>query len=310
MRRLTIMLVADSSARIRRIRVSKSTIWIVASIVCLGLSAMLAVGIHYYSIIEKISQNKQMRGLNLQLSSRLERLYAKVSSIQPGLVRLQRFDTKLRIMTQLHDKQRHLALGPVESGGFGGFLTESDGEIPSLVRVSSENTGPTIDFIEKRLDELTAEIGEREASTRHLDTLLQGRKIRLAATPSICPTSGWVTADFGTRLDPFTGKFTMHKGIDIANQPGVPVISPARGVVTFASNSDKFGKLLVLDHGYGIRTRYGHLNEFRTAVGRKVERREIIGTIGNSGRSTGPHLHYEVIVDGVCKNPKYYMLED
>jgi murein DD-endopeptidase MepM/ murein hydrolase activator NlpD len=304
------MLVADKPSRIRRLRVRKSTIWFLVSVACLVLGFLLAIGIHYYSIIEKINQNGQLRTLNHEMRRDLKRSYTRVSSIQQGLDRLQRFDIKLRIISQQHDSKRDLALGPIESYKSRADSTEGDDEIPIFVRASYENLGPTFDFIEKRLDELEAGIEEREASIRHVDALLQRQKERLASTPSICPANGWVTDDFGTRLDPFTGKPTMHKGIDIANKPGVLVVSPARGVVTFADHTDRLGKLLVIDHGFGIHTRYGHLAEFRTAIGTKVERREIIGTIGNSGRSTGPHLHYEVIVEGVCKNPVYYILED
>ena len=94
------------------------------------------------------------------------------------------------------------------------------------------------------------------------------------------------------------------------NQPGIPVMATAKGVVTFASTSGGYGNMLVIDHGYGIRTRYGHLSQFKVHVGDHVERGEIVGNIGNTGRSTGPHLHYEVEVNGVCENPKNYMLDD
>jgi len=182
--------------------------------------------------------------------------------------------------------------------------------VPPLVRAIGENPHLAVNLLGKRLDELASEAEKREGSIRQLETYLRGQKARLASTPSIWPARGWVTSDFGTRLDPYTGKRTMHRGVDIANQPGVPVIAPAKAVVTFASVSGGFGKMLVLDHGYGIRTRYGHLNEFKVAVGDHIERGEIIGTIGNSGRSTGPHLHYEVEVNGICENPKSYMLDD
>ena len=119
-----------------------------------------------------------------------------------------------------------------------------------------------------------------------------------------------MTSGFGTRVDPYTGKRTMHRGIDIANQPGVSVMAPARGVVTFRANSGGFGKVIVIDHGYGIRSRFGHLGEYKVQLGDHVDRGDIIGTIGNTGRSTGPHLHYEVEINGLCENPRNYILED
>ena len=132
----------------------------------------------------------------------------------------------------------------------------------------------------------------------------------MASTPSVWPTRGWLTSGFGSRHDPYTGKRTMHSGIDSANQKGVAVMSPARGTVTFAGSSGGFGKVIVLDHGFGMRTRFGHLSEISVRVGERVKRGDQIGKLGNTGLSTGPHLHYEVEVNGVCENPMNYILED
>jgi len=304
------MVVPDRFSRVRHIRVSRKTILTLAGIVFLLLGGTLAAGIHYYSIIDRIGENEHLRQQNLQMRNRLAALHEKVSSIQTALDRVQRLDTKLRTITHLHDPKRHLAIGPYETGKMADANLEDGGSVPPPARVIGENPHLALNLLDNQLDELASKVGKREGSIRQLETYLRGQKTRLVSTPSIWPARGWVTTGFGTRVDPYTGKRTMHRGIDIANQPGVPVLSPARGVVTFTAASGEFGKMVVLDHGYGIRTRYGHLNEFKTDVGDNVERGEIIGTIGNSGRSTGPHLHYEVEVNGICENPKDYMLDD
>ncbi len=307
--RYTIMMVRDRSSRVRRIRLSKSTIWTVVSFALFVLCGVVVAGIHYYSVVEKVSENRGLRSQNLELRNRLVGLHEKVASIQAVIDRVQRFDTKLRIITQLHDPERHLAMGPV------GSATEGDGAqgefgTPAMVQAIGKNPHLAVNLLGKQLDELASEAEEREGNIRELETYLRGQRARLSSTPSIWPTHGWVTSDFGTRIDPYTKKRSMHRGIDIANQPGIPVTAPAKGVVTFASSNGGFGNMLVLDHGYGIRTRYGHLSQFKAHIGDHVERGEIVGNIGNTGRSTGPHLHYEVEVNGVCENPKNYMLDD
>jgi murein DD-endopeptidase MepM/ murein hydrolase activator NlpD len=213
-------------------------------------------------------------------------------------------------ITQLSDPKRHLALGPFDARGSASGTIEGAEGVDPLVRAIGENPQMAIGLLGQRLDELVSEAEKREGSIRQLETFLRGQKARLASTPSIWPSRGWVTSGFGTRVDPYTGKRTMHRGVDIANQPGVPVIAPARGVVTFRGTSGGFGKVIVLDHGYGIRSRYGHLEEYKVQLGDHLDRGDIVGTIGNTGRSTGPHLHYEVEVNGIAENPKNYILED
>ncbi len=131
--------------------------------------------------------------------------------------------------------------------------------------------------------------------------------LRLAAQPALWPVEGPVTGGFGERTDPFNGEGAFHTGVDISSNYGHPVIAPADGVVTFANTESGYGNLLVLDHGYGISTRYGHLSAFAVAPGQMVHRGEVIAYVGLTGRSTGPHLHYEVRINGVAVNPYKYL---
>ena len=131
--------------------------------------------------------------------------------------------------------------------------------------------------------------------------------LRLAAQPALWPVEGPVTGGFGERVDPFNGEGAFHTGVDISSNYGHPVIAPADGVVTFAAPESGYGNLLVLDHGYGISTRYGHLSGFTVAPGQAVHRGEVIAYVGLTGRSTGPHLHYEVRINGVAVNPYKYL---
>jgi murein DD-endopeptidase MepM/ murein hydrolase activator NlpD len=131
--------------------------------------------------------------------------------------------------------------------------------------------------------------------------------MRMAQAPTLWPVEGFVTASFGERIDPFNGEGSFHSGIDISSSYGHPVIAPADGIVTFADNMSGYGRMITIDHGQGISTRYGHLSGFAVATGQTVHRGDIIGYVGLSGRSTGPHLHYEVRIHDAAVNPHKYL---
>jgi murein DD-endopeptidase MepM/ murein hydrolase activator NlpD len=150
----------------------------------------------------------------------------------------------------------------------------------------------------------------RQESLGGLVDGLRGKSRRLASTPSIWPTEGWVTSGYGQRTSPFTGRRQFHSGIDVASRSGMPVVAPARGRVVFAGKKGPLGRTLILDHGYGVRTTYGHNGKLHVKRGQEVERGEKIAVVGNSGRSTGPHLHYAVQVDGRRVNPMNYILDE
>ena len=131
--------------------------------------------------------------------------------------------------------------------------------------------------------------------------------IRANAAPNLWPVEGQVTGSFGERIDPFNGEGAFHSGVDIGSNYGHAVIAPADGVVTYADFQGGYGKMIMLDHGHGISTRYGHLSGYAVAPGQHVNRGDVIGYVGLSGRSTGPHLHYEVRINDTPVNPYKYL---
>lgn len=137
---------------------------------------------------------------------------------------------------------------------------------------------------------------------------LERRQALAAATPSIWPAQGWLNARYGDRADPFTGDRDYHPGLDISADRGDPVMATAHGTVTTAQRSGAYGNLVVIDHGFGISTRYAHLDRFRVKSGDAVRRGEVVGYAGSTGRSTGTHLHYEVLVYGRHVNPLQFLL--
>jgi murein DD-endopeptidase MepM/ murein hydrolase activator NlpD len=131
--------------------------------------------------------------------------------------------------------------------------------------------------------------------------------LRANSAPNVWPVEGPITGSFGERIDPFNGEGAFHSGVDIGSTYGQPVIAPADGVVLFADFMGGYGRAIILDHGHGITTRYGHLANFAVAVGQHVHRGDTIGYVGLSGRSTGPHLHYEVRINDTPVNPYKYL---
>ena len=137
---------------------------------------------------------------------------------------------------------------------------------------------------------------------------LTKKKNLLASSPSIKPVSGIITSPFGYRKSPFTGRKTFHSGLDISNRRGTKIVSTAVGKVVFAGRKTGYGNVVIIDHGYGKATKYAHLRDILVHKNQQIKRGEVIATLGNTGRSTGPHLHYEVLVNGTPVNPSKYIL--
>jgi murein DD-endopeptidase MepM/ murein hydrolase activator NlpD len=154
------------------------------------------------------------------------------------------------------------------------------------------------------IDVLVAHVREESQRLRALAHATRETGGLLAALPSRLPLRAALTSPFGPRLSPWTGEPEFHAGVDLAADPGTPVRATAAGVVRFAGTTDGYGKSILLDHGAGIESRYGHLQNIGVAQGQRVERGQLIGLTGNTGRSTGPHLHYEVLVDGRPVDPR------
>lgn len=169
------------------------------------------------------------------------------------------------------------------------------------------------DVFFESLDHRAVELGDgASARADSLEVLLgqlDDKRQRLVSSPSIWPSKGWLTSRFGARVSPFTGLRQHHSGIDIAAADGTPIHAPARGRVIFAGRKGPLGNALVLDHGFGVKTVYGHTKEILVKTGDTVERGDRIALIGSSGRSTGPHLHYVVEVKGKTRNPLDYIFD-
>jgi murein DD-endopeptidase MepM/ murein hydrolase activator NlpD len=294
----TVILVSDASQAIRKFALPRR--WIRNGALALGglLLVGLVTGGHYLSLLGVGSENRVLKEENAQLRSQLLLVQEKVAHISATLDRVERYDAKLRTaVTQLQDPERNLAMGPVGKA-----------EVPAVpgpAPAAQEN----LSALPARLTALEGEASRQESSLRDLEEYFDDQKSLLSSTPSLWPTRGWVTSDFGVRLDPYSAERMMHRGLDIATPFGQPVYSPSDGTVVFAGTEGGYGKVLVIDHGYGVKTRFGHLSELFVKRGDAVKRGERVAAVGNTGRSTGPHLHYEVRVNGIPENPRKFILE-
>ena len=146
-------------------------------------------------------------------------------------------------------------------------------------------------------------LGSLESSLDIVRNGVERRHALAAATPSIWPVTGWLSSSYGVRRDPFNGSADFHPGLDISADYGEPVHATADGIVTTAGANGNYGNLVVVEHGYGITTRYGHLSRFAAVTGQQVRRGDIVGYVGSTGRSTSAHLHYEILMNGQLTNP-------
>lgn len=222
----------------------------------------------------------------------------RLSDLQDQIDRMRVFEQKLRIV---------LGQSPAPSDnelvGLGG--PEDNLNMPIQSEEAAMANRMESSFLSSKVEGALTEIGLQQ-----LHNLMEDQSSLLSSTPSIWPVHGWVTSHFGGRTSPFTGMPSQHHGMDIAARIGSPVRAPADGVVVFAGTQDGYGKVLILDHGYETSTLYGHLSEIEVEAGQTVSRNMLIARVGNTGRSTAPHLHYEVRMRSVPVNPQRYILID
>lgn len=246
--------------------------------------------------------NVALRAENDEYHQEIEKIRIKVATIDTYLERVKRFDKKLRLITNLQDSD---PTNPsAHETNLAGFDVPDFSIDPDLGK-----TREKLDTLHTDLEKIEKEGSQRESSLQDLEGRLSSLGSLLRSTPAIWPSQGWVTSSFGFRINPFSGTRMMHDGLDIAARPGTPVIAPADGMVTFVGEMGSFGKMVVVNHGYGKITRYGHLMDSFVKLGDAIKRGQKIASVGNTGRSTGPHLHYEVLVNGIPHDPKRFILD-
>jgi murein DD-endopeptidase MepM/ murein hydrolase activator NlpD len=264
-------------------------------------------GVSDYLCLKK--ETKVLQQLRAALQTREERVIQqqnqivsfsnKIEALTSQLTALRGFEQKIRIIANLDTAD--------EGAGLFGVGGSTPDDMDPMVMVKKDYQGLVRDMHVK-IEEIDQASHSQQESFSSLFSQLEGKRNLLAATPSIRPVKGWITSRFGHRASPFTGRKEFHRGLDIANREGTPILASADGIVTYAGRKGLMGNMVAIDHGFGMMTRYGHLKTILKKKGARVKRGETIALMGNTGRSTGPHLHYEVRLNGVAVNPINYFL--
>jgi len=299
-KRYTIMILPDETAKVRKYRVPKPVVRgviVAVTVFAVGLGFLVT---DYFGVKKTVAELERLRMETRQQRQQLVTFAKSIDDLQGEMGRLREFDMKLRVMADLDG-----VVYPEQVMGIGGENPEPFNPLEAELSFQDQ---ALIDGMTKGLDRLKTESSIQERSFQELVEYLEDQKSLLASTPSIWPVKGWVTSGFGYRTSPFTGRREIHKGLDVATRTGTPIFSPADGIVVFSGREGGFGNMVLLDHGYGLVTRFGHCSTLEVKLGEKVKRGDIIARVGNTGRSTGPHLHYEVAVNGVAVNPTRYIL--
>jgi len=272
-----------------------------AAVSCVFLGFFGYCAVDYLSI--KLAQMElvNLRQLTSTQQEQIDTLQEKISFFERKLADLRQVDEKIRAMAsevtgKARRSSKHQAAEAREQLlGVGGPMPAGEAGADKLAHLN------------RHMDRLLEDAAARERSLAELQEFLRAQRSIAAVTPTGWPVTGWVTSEFGLRSNPFGSRREFHTGIDIATKLGAPIQAPADGIVADVEKRPDLGLLIKIEHGRGISTLYAHL--FRSAVskGQVVKRGEVIGYVGNSGRSTGAHLHYAVNLNGVYVNPRKYL---
>lgn len=247
-------------------------------------------------------QKEQINGQQQQIRQFAE----QINGLKSDLVALNDFEEKIRIIANIEKAAGEAAAGP-EAGllGMGGSIPEDVN--PVLSPGSTPNS--LLRELHGQLNTLDTALLEQKQNFASLLNYLEDKRRLLASTPAIRPLNGgWVTSRFAYRKSPFTGRREFHHGLDVAAREGTPLVATADGKIIYSGRKGALGNCIIIDHGHGMITRYGHLEKCLKKRGDTVEREDIVGTVGNTGMSTGPHVHYEVRINGIPVNPEKYIL--
>lgn len=307
---VTLMLVPERTRRVYKLVVPFFVFKITALIGVIAFFAMILVGADYLHVLTRLSENKRLKGENFRLRQELQSIQNKVDSLETTVERVRNYAKKLQVLTGQGERQsiqpgRGLTspIAPedkgIQRGPASRSRTSDSGKNGKLENISVAVKSP----LETRLEDIAHESEETSIVLAHLQTYFLAQSAVLAATPSLLPINGWLSSAFGYRRHPYDGSYRLHAGVDIVADSGTPVRAPADGTVLFAGNKSGYGKVVVVDHGYGIRTVHGHVSRFFVTAGSKLKRGDKIAEVGSTGKATGPHLHYEIRKNGVPVNP-------
>jgi murein DD-endopeptidase MepM/ murein hydrolase activator NlpD len=287
-KRFYILFVArDDDGQLRKIPIPVHYVYVLVVGAAIGMLSLTGIASSYSRMLLKVARYNQLRTEKEELKNRYSQLEKVAQEKDIQVASLGSLASEVSALYGLKSEP---------------ILSASDTQTLQNAQVSS-----SLDqFYALKTSALSgaATVGITLGLNRNVTT---ADWLRANAAPNVWPVEGTVTGSFGERIDPFNGEGAFHSGVDISSSFGTPVIAPADGVVTYADFLGGYGRAIVVDHGHGISTRFGHLANFAVISGQHVHRGDTIGYVGLSGRSTGPHLHYEVRINDTPVNPHKYL---
>lgn len=304
--KLTFFVFSNTGAPIKQATVSKAFL-------CFLSLCVTAFLIYFGFITYEYSHQKNIFSDTQELENRISnhldvivdqrkqiQMFAnEINMLKSNIVELNTFEKKIRIIANIEKAEDQDTLF-----GVGGSIPE---DLDAQVELKKQHTTLLRDMHEQ-VKQIDLASKNQKEDFESLLKYLAGQRNLLACTPAVRPTRGWTTSRFGYRVSPFTGMREFHKGLDIANRMGTPIVATADGAVSSVAYRGLLGQVITINHGHGMVTRYAHIGKALKKRGESVKRGETIATIGNTGRTTGPHLHYEVHLNGIPVNPKKYIL--
>lgn len=283
----TVIFVPHARAKLRKWRVTTLQLRLAAAALVLLTLGSVTVGVAYFTVSVDRSETERLQRENEALRQVNESFESSIRDIQS-------------MLAEYEERTLHLAIiAGLDEGTYGADAGIGGEPVAPL----AFGTGYGLEAVDQRLSSLDGALGT-------IEERFEERARWIAATPATAPAHGILTSGYGMRRDPLTGARSFHRGVDIAAAPGQPVHATADGLVVRAGRLGGLGRAVVVAHGFGTTTRYGHLARLTVAPGDEVKRGDVLGLVGNTGRSTGYHLHYEVHVDGRPVDPTAYLLED
>lgn len=313
----TVMIVPEKTTQVRKILIPAWVVRLTAVAIAVLVVLIGVMVANYGYVMSQVGENNELKTENRRLRQSVQVFKSKMGTLESGMERVKTFSTRLKVITGAEDRGGVAALMkniPDASTNLG--TKEVPTEV-AAIEAELDPRDPEHEELQKQYNELDLKISSMTAESLTLEQNLQDQyehlvdqKAFLSALPTRKPAIGYFTSGFGIRRAPFGGKVKMHEGLDIANHPGTPIKATADGVVTFANTKAGYGQTVILDHGYGLQTWYAHTRKILVKNGQKIHRGDTIALLGNTGRSTGPHCHYEVRVNGIPVDPLSYILEN
>ena len=296
---INIFLVPDGTDCVRQIRLPKSLLFFIIPLLIICAGVLFCIINDYRGIKAKVPELAKLQKENALQKEQILYMARRIDQVSEEMNEVRKLDHKLKVMVNLETGE-----GDEQFKGVGGSDPALIDPKKTLTKVDRE----LVRAMHRSLDNLNSDINSSKEDKAGLQEFLENQKMLLASTPSIWPAKGWLSSRFGYRKSPFTGKKEFHKGLDISARKGAPIVASADGTVSFSGWDRGYGRIVVIKHGYGLKTKYAHLKKSLVKKGQYVKRGETIGLVGTSGRTTGSHLHYEVHLNGVPVNPLRYVL--